>query len=35
MMRALVGDGDAESVAPEFAYTPRAASHVGQHWDLC
>jgi acetoin utilization deacetylase AcuC-like enzyme len=35
MMRALVGDGEAQSVAPEFAYTPRAASYVGQHWDLC
>ena len=34
MMRALVGDGEAPSAAPEFAYTPRAASHVGQHWDL-
>jgi acetoin utilization deacetylase AcuC-like enzyme len=35
MMRALVGDGEAQSVAPEFAYTPRAASYVGQHWELC
>jgi acetoin utilization deacetylase AcuC-like enzyme len=35
MMRALVADGEAQSVAPEFAYTPRAASYVGQHWDLC
>jgi acetoin utilization deacetylase AcuC-like enzyme len=35
MMRALVGGGEAKSVAPEFAYTPRAASYVGQHWDLC
>jgi acetoin utilization deacetylase AcuC-like enzyme len=33
-MRALVGEGEAESVAPEFAYTPRAASYVGQHWNL-
>jgi hypothetical protein len=24
-----------QSAAPEFAYTPRAASYVGQHWDLC
>jgi hypothetical protein len=30
MMCALVGDGEAQSVAPEFAYTPRAASYVGQ-----
>ena len=34
-MRALVADGEAQSAAPEFAYTPRAASYVGQHWDLC
>jgi hypothetical protein len=35
MMRALVGHGQAQSVAPEFAYTPRTASYVGRHWDLC
>jgi hypothetical protein len=35
MMRALVGHGEAQSAAPEFAFTPRAASYVGQHWDLC
>ena len=35
MMRALVGDGEAQSIAREFAYTPRAASYVGQHWNLC
>ena len=26
MMRALLGDGEAESIVPELAYTPRAAS---------
>ncbi len=33
-MRALAGDGDAESVAPDPIYTPRAASHVAHFWDL-
>ena len=33
-MRALVGDGEAKSAAPEFAHTPRAASYVGHHWAL-
>jgi acetoin utilization deacetylase AcuC-like enzyme len=33
-MRALGGDGKAESIAPERIYTRRAASYVGHHWDL-
>jgi acetoin utilization deacetylase AcuC-like enzyme len=35
MMRALLGDGEAESIVPELTYTPRAASYVGQHRNLC
>jgi integrase/recombinase XerD len=27
--------GEVATVAPEFAYTPRTASYVGRHWDLC
>ena len=33
-MRALGGDGKAESIAPDPIYTRRAASYVGHHWDL-
>jgi acetoin utilization deacetylase AcuC-like enzyme len=33
-MRALAGEGEAESVAPEAMLTARAASHVGRHWEL-
>jgi acetoin utilization deacetylase AcuC-like enzyme len=33
-MRALGGDGAAESIAPERVYTRRAASHVGHYWEL-
>jgi acetoin utilization deacetylase AcuC-like enzyme len=32
-MRALV-DGEAHSSAPEMIYTPRAAAHIGHHWEL-
>jgi acetoin utilization deacetylase AcuC-like enzyme len=34
MMRALDGDGDAEAIAPDPAYTRRAASYVGHYWEL-
>jgi hypothetical protein len=33
-LRALGGEGSADSVAPEPIYTPRAASHIGHFWDL-
>jgi len=33
-MRALAGEGQAESAAPEAMLTSRAASHVGRHWQL-
>ena len=33
-MRALAGEGTARQIAPDPIYTPRAASHVGHHWDL-
>jgi len=33
-MRALAGEGRAQSVAPDPIYTPRAASHVGHYWEL-
>jgi acetoin utilization deacetylase AcuC-like enzyme len=33
-MRALMGDGEAVSRAPEMIYTPRAASHIGHYWQL-
>lgn len=33
-MRALAGDGEAESAAPEAMLTSRAASLVGRYWDL-
>jgi acetoin utilization deacetylase AcuC-like enzyme len=34
MMRALDGDGEAEPTTPDPEYTPRAAAHVGRHWEL-
>jgi acetoin utilization deacetylase AcuC-like enzyme len=33
-MRALGGEGEAESAAPEAMLTSRAASHVGRYWQL-
>jgi acetoin utilization deacetylase AcuC-like enzyme len=33
-MRALCGDGEAESIAPEGICTPRAASYVSRYWEL-
>lgn len=33
-MRALAGEGEAESAAPVAMLTSRAASHVGRHWEL-
>jgi acetoin utilization deacetylase AcuC-like enzyme len=33
-LAALGGDGHAESIAPDFLVTPRAASYVARHWDL-
>ena len=33
-MRALAGEGDAESIAPDQVVTPRAASYVGHYWEL-
>ncbi len=33
-MRALGGEGEAESAAPEAMLTSRAASHVGRYWEL-
>jgi acetoin utilization deacetylase AcuC-like enzyme len=33
-MRALAGEGEAESAAPEALLTSRAASHVGRYWEL-
>jgi acetoin utilization deacetylase AcuC-like enzyme len=33
-MRALAGEGEAASVAPDPILTRRAATYVGRHWDL-
>jgi acetoin utilization deacetylase AcuC-like enzyme len=33
-MRALGGEGEAESIAPDPAYTARAASYVARYWEL-
>ena len=33
-IRALGGEGEAESIAPDPLYTPRAASQVGRYWEL-
>jgi acetoin utilization deacetylase AcuC-like enzyme len=33
-MRALAGEGEAESAAPDPILTSRAATHVGRHWSL-
>jgi acetoin utilization deacetylase AcuC-like enzyme len=33
-IRALGGEGEADSIAPESIITPRAAAHVGHHWAL-
>jgi acetoin utilization deacetylase AcuC-like enzyme len=33
-MRALGGEGEVESIAPESICTPRAASYVGRYWEL-
>ncbi len=33
-MRALAGEGETISSAPEAVYTSRAAAHVGHHWEL-
>lgn len=33
-LMALTGEGEAESIAPEPIFTPRAAAHVGHHWTL-
>jgi acetoin utilization deacetylase AcuC-like enzyme len=33
-MRALGGEGEAESIAPDPVYTTRAASYVGRYWEL-
>ncbi len=33
-MRALGGEGEAESVAPDPIFTSRAASHLGRYWQL-
>jgi acetoin utilization deacetylase AcuC-like enzyme len=33
-LAALAGEGEAESIAPDQIYTPRAAAHVGRHWSL-
>jgi acetoin utilization deacetylase AcuC-like enzyme len=33
-VRALDGEGDAESIAPEPLVTSRVAAHVGHHWQL-
>jgi acetoin utilization deacetylase AcuC-like enzyme len=33
-MRALGGEGSAESIAPDLIHTRRAASYVGHHWEL-
>jgi acetoin utilization deacetylase AcuC-like enzyme len=33
-MRALAGEGDAVSSAPEMLFTSRAAAHVGHFWEL-
>ena len=30
----LSGEGDAESIAPDPIFTPRAAARLGHHWDL-
>lgn len=33
-LAALAGEGEAESIAPDPIFTPRAAAHVGHHWTL-
>jgi acetoin utilization deacetylase AcuC-like enzyme len=33
-MRALAGEGEAESIAPDPIVTSRAASHIGRYWTL-
>ena len=33
-MRALGGEGEAESIAPDPIHTARAASYVGRYWEL-
>ena len=33
-IRALAGDGEAESIAPDQIVTPRVASHFGHRWTL-
>jgi acetoin utilization deacetylase AcuC-like enzyme len=33
-IRALAGEGEAESIAPDPILTSRAATHVGRHWSL-
>jgi acetoin utilization deacetylase AcuC-like enzyme len=33
-MRALAGEGDTMSIAPDVVCTPRAASYVGRYWEL-
>jgi acetoin utilization deacetylase AcuC-like enzyme len=33
-MRALAGEGEAVSSAPDALFTSRAASHIGHYWDL-
>jgi acetoin utilization deacetylase AcuC-like enzyme len=33
-MRALAGEGEVESIAPDSICTPRAASYVGRYWEL-
>jgi len=34
MMRALAGEGETVSSAPEALYTSRAAAHIGHYWEL-
>jgi hypothetical protein len=31
---ALAGEGEAESIAPDPLFTPRAAAHIGHFWTL-
>jgi acetoin utilization deacetylase AcuC-like enzyme len=33
-IRALDGEGEAESIAPDPVVTSRVAAHVGHHWPL-
>ncbi|HEY5196109.1 MAG TPA: histone deacetylase [Solirubrobacteraceae bacterium] len=33
-LEALSGQGDVASIAPDVIFTPRAASYVGQYWEL-